>query len=117
MFFPLPGISPGIFCTRLHENRFQKQQNLLSKLQKDNKELLLNYVAQAVLVRARALKGKDLKDYDIHYMKGLGALNAKQSAEIYKNPHLYFYELDDFAEESMQHWFGKDSEMRKKKLV
>ena len=61
--------------------------------------------------------GKDLKDYDIHYMKGLGALNAKQSAEIYKNPHLYFYELDDFAEESMQHWFGKDSEMRKKKLV
>jgi hypothetical protein len=50
-------------------------------------------------------------------MKGLGALNAKQSAEIYKNPHLYFYELDDFAEESMQHWFGKDSEMRKKKLV
>ena len=62
-------------------------------------------------------EGKDLKDYDIHYMKGLGALNGKQSAEIYKNPHLYFYELDDFAEESMQHWFGKDSEMRKKKLV
>lgn len=60
---------------------------------------------------------KDLKDYEIHYMKGLGALNSKQSAEIYKNPHLYFYELDDFAEESMQHWFGKDSEMRKKKLV
>ena len=60
---------------------------------------------------------KDLKDYEIHYMKGLGALNGKQSAEIYKNPHLYFYELDDFAEESMQHWFGKDSEMRKKKLV
>ena len=62
-------------------------------------------------------EGKDLKDYDIHYMKGLGALNGKQSAEIYKNPHLYFYELDDFAEESMQHWFGKDSEMRKKKLA
>ena len=62
-------------------------------------------------------EGKDLKEYDIHYMKGLGALNSKQSAEIYKNPHLYFYELDDFAEESMQHWFGKDSEMRKKKLA
>lgn len=62
-------------------------------------------------------EGKNLNDYDIHYMKGLGALNGKQSAEIYKNPHLYFYELDDFAEESMQHWFGKDSEMRKKKLV
>lgn len=62
-------------------------------------------------------ESKDLKDYDIHYMKGLGALNGKQSAEIYKNPHLYFYDLDDFAEESMQHWFGKDSEMRKKKLV
>jgi DNA topoisomerase-2 len=60
---------------------------------------------------------KDLKDYEIHYMKGLGALNGKQSSEIYKNPHLYFYELDDFAEESMQHWFGKDSEMRKKKLI
>ena len=60
---------------------------------------------------------KNLKDYDIHYMKGLGALNNKQSKEIYQNPHLYYYELDDFAEESMQHWFGKDSEMRKKKLV
>ena len=60
---------------------------------------------------------KNLKDYDIHYMKGLGALNNKQSKEIYQNPHLYYYELDDFAEESMQHWFGKDSEMRKKKLI
>ena len=61
--------------------------------------------------------GKDLKDYDIHYMKGLGALNDKQSKEIFQNPHLYYYELDDFAEDSMQIWFGKDSEMRKKKLV
>ena len=62
-------------------------------------------------------KGIDLKDYDIHYMKGLGALNDKQSKEIFQNPHLYYYELDDFAEESMQHWFGKDTEMRKKKLA
>ena len=61
--------------------------------------------------------GKDLKDYEIHYMKGLGALNNKQSKEIFQNPHLYYYELDDFAEESMQHWFGKDTEMRKKKLA
>ena len=61
--------------------------------------------------------GIDLKDYDIHYMKGLGALNDKQSKEIFQNPHLYYYELDDFAEESMQHWFGKDTEMRKKKLA
>ena len=61
--------------------------------------------------------GIDLKDYDIHYMKGLGALNDKQSKEIFQNPHLYYYELDDFAEESMQHWFGKDTEIRKKKLA
>ena len=43
-------------------------------------------------------KYNDLKDYDIHYMKGLGALNDKQSKEIFQNPHLYYYELDDFAE-------------------
>ena len=61
--------------------------------------------------------GIDLKDYDIHYMKGLGALNDKQSKEIFQNPHLYYYELDDFAEESMQNWFGKDTEIRKKKLA
>ena len=60
---------------------------------------------------------KNLKDYDIHYMKGLGALNAKQSKEIFQNPHLYYYELDDFAEISMCEWFGKDSLKRKNKLM
>lgn len=60
---------------------------------------------------------KNLKDYDIHYMKGLGALNAKQSKEIFQNPHLYYYELDDFAEKSMCDWFGKDSLKRKEKLM
>ena len=62
-------------------------------------------------------EGKNLKDYDIHYMKGLGALNAKQSKEIFQNPHLYYYELDDFAEKSMCDWFGKDSLKRKEKLM
>ena len=61
--------------------------------------------------------GKDLKDYDIHYIKGLGALNNKQSKEIFQNPHLYYYELDDFAENSMCEWFGKDSLKRKEKLM
>ena len=62
-------------------------------------------------------EGKNLKDYDIHYMKGLGALNGKQSKEIFQNPHLYYYELDDFAEKSMCDWFGKDSLKRKEKLM
>ena len=61
--------------------------------------------------------GKDLKDYEIHYMKGLGALNDKQSKEIFQNPHLYYYELDDLAEKSMCDWFGKDSLKRKEKLM
>ena len=61
--------------------------------------------------------GKNLKDYDIHYIKGLGALNNKQSKEIFQNPHLYYYELDDFAEKSMCDWFGKDSLKRKEKLM
>lgn len=59
----------------------------------------------------------DLKEYDISYLKGLGSLNDHQSKEIYQNPHLYYYELDDFAEQSLNNWFGKDSTPRKEKLL
>jgi len=63
------------------------------------------------------LKKNDIKKYDIHYMKGLGALSDEQSKRIFREPHLYYYELDDLAEESMNIWFGKDPELRKNKLL
>ena len=69
---------------------------------------------------AASLEEKTINIFDDNYHNGVyDRVYAfkDEVAEIYKNPHLYFYELDDFAEESMQHWFGKDSEMRKKKLV
>ena len=62
-------------------------------------------------------KENDVKNYEIHYAKGLGALTDDQSKEIFQNPHLYYYELDDLAEQNMNDWFGKDSEPRKKKLI
>lgn len=63
------------------------------------------------------LDKNDINNYNIHYLKGLGSLNDKQSKEIFQNPHKYYYELDDFAEQSMIYWFGKDSEQRKKMLL
>ena len=63
------------------------------------------------------LDKNDINNYNIHYLKGLGSLNDKQSKEIFQNPHKYYYELDDFAEQSMIDWFGKDSEQRKKMLL
>jgi hypothetical protein len=50
-------------------------------------------------------------------MKGLGALSDEQSKRIFREPHLYYYDLDDLAEESMNIWFGKDPELRKNKLI
>lgn len=63
------------------------------------------------------LKTHKVDDYEIHYLKGLGSLNDKQSKEIIQNPHLYYYDLDKDAEQNMIDWFGKDSEPRKKKLI
>ena len=62
-------------------------------------------------------KTNNLKDYDIQYLKGLGSLNDFQSKEIYQNPHLYYYTLDDLAEQNLNDWFGKDSIPRKNKLI
>lgn len=59
----------------------------------------------------------DLKDFEIQYLKGLGSLNDSQSKEIYQNPHLYYYTLDDDSEQSLIDWFGKDSTPRKNKLI
>ena len=59
----------------------------------------------------------DLKNYDIQYLKGLGSLNDSQSKEIYQNPHLYYYELDENSEQSLIDWFGKDSTPRKERLI
>lgn len=62
-------------------------------------------------------KTHNVNEYEIHYLKGLGSLNDEQSKEIFQNPHLYYYELDELAEQSMNDWFGKDSEPRKRKLL
>ena len=62
-------------------------------------------------------KTNELKDFDIQYLKGLGSLNDFQSKEIYQNPHLYYYTLDDLSEQSLNDWFGKDSTPRKNKLI
>ena len=62
-------------------------------------------------------KNHNILDYNIHYLKGLGSLDDKQSKEIFQNPHLYYYELDDFAEQNMNIWFGKNTGERKNKLI
>lgn len=52
----------------------------------------------------------------IEYNKGLGSLTDDDYKELVQNPRLYYYELDELADEELNIWFGSDSEKRKQKL-
>lgn len=59
----------------------------------------------------------DLRKYDIKYKKGLAALVGDEYDEIINNPRLTLITKDDMAGDSLNTWFGKDSEPRKKELL
>ena len=57
------------------------------------------------------------KDFEIKYKKGLSALVDDEYQDMIQNPKLTLITKDDFAETSLQTWFGKDSEPRKIELL
>lgn len=58
----------------------------------------------------------DVSKWNVDYYKGLGSLEDPEYKDMIQNPHIYYYELDDFALEELDIWFGKDSGKRKEKL-
>lgn len=57
------------------------------------------------------------KEWEIKYKKGLSALVDDEYQDIIRRPKLTLITRDDFAEGSLQTWFGKDSEPRKVELL
>jgi DNA topoisomerase-2 len=58
-----------------------------------------------------------LKDWEIEYKKGLGALVDDEYKEIINNPRLTQITSDEFSKNSLNIWFGKDSDLRKSELL
>lgn len=52
-----------VYDTLYHFDNYVKILNSDSSINKENKELLLNYITQAVIGRARLLQGNDFKNY------------------------------------------------------
>ena len=61
-------------------------------------------------------KKNDPTKWDIEYYKGLSALEDKDYKDLIQNPNIYYYDLDDLAQDELEIWFGKDSGKRKEKL-
>lgn len=58
----------------------------------------------------------DVTKWNVEYYKGLSALEDKDYKDIIQNPNIYYYELDDIAQDELDIWFGGDSGKRKEKL-
>jgi len=59
----------------------------------------------------------DLKQWDIKYKKGLGALVDDEYNEIINNPRMTLITKDDASKGSLDIWFGKNSDLRKVELL
>jgi DNA topoisomerase-2 len=59
----------------------------------------------------------DLKKYNIEYKKGLAALGDIEYKEMFTSPKAVKITKDQIAKESLEVWFGKNSELRKEKLM
>ena len=59
----------------------------------------------------------DLKGWEINYKKGLAALVDDEYQDIINNPRLTLIKKDDVSAESLNIWFGKNSDLRKNELL
>lgn len=57
------------------------------------------------------------KEWTIEYKKGLAALEDDEYEEIILKPRLILFSKDETAKESLNIWFGNDSELRKTELL
>jgi DNA topoisomerase-2 len=61
--------------------------------------------------------GKNHKDWEVKYKKGLAALVDDEYAEIIKNPKLTLITADQQSGEHLKVWFGNDSDLRKDAIM
>ena len=59
----------------------------------------------------------DVKQYEIKYKKGLGALVDDEYDDIINNPRMTLISKDTMSENSLDIWFGKNSDLRKTELL
>jgi DNA topoisomerase-2 len=57
------------------------------------------------------------KDWEIEYKKGLAALVDDEYREIINNPRLTQITTDEQSKESLNTWFGEESDLRKSQLM
>ena len=62
-------------------------------------------------------KKSDEKKFIIKYKKGLGALVDDEYRDIIRDPRLTLITKDDFSKNSLNTWFGKNSDLRKNELL
>lgn len=62
-------------------------------------------------------KKNDLKKFNIEYKKGLAALGDIEYKEMFTSPKAVKITKDTVAKENLEVWFGKNSELRKEKLM
>jgi DNA topoisomerase II len=63
------------------------------------------------------LEKSNPKEWEIKYKKGLAALVDDEYREIIHNPNLTKIKRDDISSESLNVWFGKESDLRKTELL
>lgn len=59
----------------------------------------------------------DLKQFDIKYKKGLGALVDDEYDAIINDPKMTLITKDDVSTYALEIWFGKNSDLRKTELL
>lgn len=59
----------------------------------------------------------DLKNYEIKYKKGLAALVDDEYQDIINIPKITLISKDDMSDNSLDIWFGKNSDLRKIELL
>ena len=55
--------------------------------------------------------------YNSHYKKGLAALNDDESKKMIQFPELIRFKLDPEYKQTLENWFGKDTEKRKEMIL
>lgn len=63
------------------------------------------------------VKNINPKEWEIKYKKGLAALVDDEYKDIIHNPRLTKITCDDISSDSLNVWFGKDSELRKVEIL
>jgi DNA gyrase/topoisomerase IV subunit B len=63
------------------------------------------------------LKDVNPKEWNIKYKKGLAALQDDEYEEIIKEPKLILIKTDNSTKDSLNTWFGDESNLRKNELL